>query len=181
VNFRIRERNGAFGLAAPVGEKAGERTEQKAEWSGGFRNSAREPQRGSQVLPVWRRSLSRGSQSRQVLATGGNSLAVMAADSMLRRDHKAQAGNQRLHGQADFGAESESVPFEASSFKGNQTAQSRRRGDGLQTFWLLGAAQTWWYNFTHTATFSAQNRSSNTESVLRGLCDLLICCPLNVI
>jgi len=130
---------------------------------------------------VWRRSLSRGSQSRQVLATGGNSLAVMAADSMLRRDHKAQAGNQRLHGQADFGAESESVPFEASSFKGNQTAQSRRRGDGLQTFWLLGAAQTWWYNFTHTATFSAQNRSSNTESVLRGLCDLLICCPLNVI
>ena len=136
---------------------------------------------GAKSCRVRWRSLSRGSQSRQVLATGGNSLAVMAADSMLRRDHKAQAGNQRLHGQADFGAESESVPFEASSFKGNQTAQSRRRGDGLQTFWLLGAAQTWWYNFTHTATFSAQNRSSNTESVLRGLCDLLICCPLNVI
>jgi hypothetical protein len=43
---------------------------QKAEWSGGFGNSAREPRRGSEVLPVWRRSLSRGSQSRQVFATG---------------------------------------------------------------------------------------------------------------
>ncbi len=39
-----------FGLAAPVRERAGERTEQKAEWSGGFGNSSREPQRASQVL-----------------------------------------------------------------------------------------------------------------------------------
>jgi len=70
VNFQSRERNGAFGPAARVGDRAAERTDQKAEWSGGFRNSSREPQRGSQVLPVWRRSLSRGSQSRQVLGTG---------------------------------------------------------------------------------------------------------------
>jgi len=77
VNFRIRERNGAFGLAARVGKRAGERTEQKAEWSGGFRNSAREPQRGSQVLPVWRRSLLRGSQSRQVLATRGGGVRLL--------------------------------------------------------------------------------------------------------
>ena len=60
----------AFGPSARVGDRAGERTEQKAEWSGGFGNSAREPQRGSEVLSVWRRSLSRGSQSRQVFATG---------------------------------------------------------------------------------------------------------------
>jgi hypothetical protein len=38
-DFRSRERNGAFGLAAPAGERVGERTEQKAEWSGGFGNS----------------------------------------------------------------------------------------------------------------------------------------------
>ena len=48
--------------------------------------------------------------------------------SMLRGADRAQAGSQRLHGQADFGAKSESETFEASSFKGNQTAQSRRRG-----------------------------------------------------
>ena len=70
VNFQSREQNGAFGLAARVGERVAERTDQKAEWSGGFGNSSREPQRGSQVCRVWRRSLSRGSQSRQVLATG---------------------------------------------------------------------------------------------------------------
>jgi hypothetical protein len=51
VNFRIRERNGAFGRAARVGERGAERTDQKEEWSGGFGNSSREPQRGSQVLP----------------------------------------------------------------------------------------------------------------------------------
>jgi hypothetical protein len=50
VNFQIREWNGAFGPAARVGEMAGERTEQKAEWSGGFRNSSREPHRATQVL-----------------------------------------------------------------------------------------------------------------------------------
>jgi hypothetical protein len=50
VNFQGREWNGAFGLAARVGERGAERTEQKAEWSGGFGNSSREPQRGSQVL-----------------------------------------------------------------------------------------------------------------------------------
>jgi hypothetical protein len=52
VNFQSRERNGAFGLAARVGERVAERTEQKAEWSGGFGNSTRELQRGSQVLAV---------------------------------------------------------------------------------------------------------------------------------
>jgi len=52
VNFQIRERNGAFGPAARVGEwGADERPDQEVEWSGGFGNSAREPQRGSQVLP----------------------------------------------------------------------------------------------------------------------------------
>jgi hypothetical protein len=51
VNFQSRERNGAFGLAARAGERGAERTDQKAEWSDGFGNSAREPQRGSQVLP----------------------------------------------------------------------------------------------------------------------------------
>jgi hypothetical protein len=51
VNFQSRERNGAFGLAARVGERGAERTDQKAEWSGGFGNSSREPQWGSQVLP----------------------------------------------------------------------------------------------------------------------------------
>jgi hypothetical protein len=75
VNFQSRERNGAFGPAARVGDRAVERTEQKVEWSGGFRNSSREPQWGSQVLPVWRRSLSRGSQSRQVLATAPGIIA----------------------------------------------------------------------------------------------------------
>jgi len=40
-------------------------------------------------------------------------LAVMAVDSMLRRANGAQAGSQRLHGQADFGAESESDKFKA--------------------------------------------------------------------
>ncbi len=38
-------------MAAHVGEMVAERTDQKAEWSGGFGNSAREHQRGSQVLP----------------------------------------------------------------------------------------------------------------------------------
>jgi hypothetical protein len=51
VNFQNRERNGAFGLAARVGERGAELTEQKAEWSGGFGNSSRELKRGSQVLP----------------------------------------------------------------------------------------------------------------------------------
>ena len=41
----------AFGPAARVREMDEERTEQKAEWSGGFRNSARERRWGSQVLP----------------------------------------------------------------------------------------------------------------------------------
>jgi hypothetical protein len=40
----------AFGLAARVGERVGERTDQEAEWSGGFGNSTREHQWGSQVL-----------------------------------------------------------------------------------------------------------------------------------
>jgi hypothetical protein len=53
VNFQSRERNGAFGLAAPVGERGAERTEQKAEWSGGFGNSSREPQRGEPGLAVF--------------------------------------------------------------------------------------------------------------------------------
>ena len=71
VNFQSRERNGAFGLAARVGDRAGERTEQKAEWSGGFGNSSREPHRGSQVLPgLAAESACGGSQSRQVLAIG---------------------------------------------------------------------------------------------------------------
>ena len=61
---------GAARLAACVGERGAERTDQKAEWSGGFANSSREHNRGSQVCRVWRRSLSRGSQSRQVSATG---------------------------------------------------------------------------------------------------------------
>ena len=34
VNFQSRERNGAFGVAARVGERGAERTERKAEWSG---------------------------------------------------------------------------------------------------------------------------------------------------
>ena len=70
VNFRSRERKGAFGRAAPVRERAGERTEQKAEWSGGFRNSSRERQRGSASLRVSRRSLSRGIGSSQSCAKG---------------------------------------------------------------------------------------------------------------
>jgi len=72
VNFQSRERNGAFGLAARVGERVGERTDQKAEWSGGFGNSSRELQRGSQVLPVWRRSLSRESQTGKSWRRGGS-------------------------------------------------------------------------------------------------------------
>ena len=70
VNFRIRERNGAFGPAARVGERVAERTNQKAEWSGGFRNSSREPQRASASLRVSRRSLSRGIESSQSCAKG---------------------------------------------------------------------------------------------------------------
>jgi hypothetical protein len=41
-------------------------------------------------------------------------LVVMAADSMLRRADRAQAGSLRLHDQADYGA-SASLAFEASS------------------------------------------------------------------
>jgi len=42
-----------------------------------------------------------------------NSLVVMAADSMLRRADRAQAGSRRLHGQADTGGFGESVTLEA--------------------------------------------------------------------
>jgi hypothetical protein len=72
VDFQVREWNGAFGLAARVGEmgrglaarpKNGvERRIQK------FIKGA--PNGGAKSCRVWRRSLSRGSQSRQVLATG---------------------------------------------------------------------------------------------------------------
>jgi hypothetical protein len=53
MNFLGRERNGAFGLAARVGERIAERTEQKAKGSGGFGNSSRKPQWGSRVLRGW--------------------------------------------------------------------------------------------------------------------------------
>jgi hypothetical protein len=53
VNFQSRERNGVFGLAARVGERGAERTEQKAEWSGGFGNPSREPQRAEPSLAVF--------------------------------------------------------------------------------------------------------------------------------
>jgi hypothetical protein len=36
------------------------------------------------------------------LGDRGNPLAVMALDSMLRRANRAQAGSQRLHGQAYY-------------------------------------------------------------------------------
>jgi hypothetical protein len=42
-----------------------------------------------------------------------NSLVVMAADSMLRRTKRAQAGSLRLHDQADTRGFGESVAFEA--------------------------------------------------------------------
>jgi hypothetical protein len=70
VNFQSRERNGAFGLAARVGERVAERTEQKAEWSGGFGNLSRERDRGSASLRVSRRSLARGIESSQSCAKG---------------------------------------------------------------------------------------------------------------
>jgi hypothetical protein len=50
VYFQSREWNGAFGLAARVGERVAERPEQKVEWSGGFGNSSRERQRGEPSL-----------------------------------------------------------------------------------------------------------------------------------
>lgn len=46
VKLKSRERKAAFGLAVTVGERVGERTEQKAEWSGGGLISAREHPEG---------------------------------------------------------------------------------------------------------------------------------------
>ena len=52
VKGRSRERNGAMGLAARVGQGgADQRTEPGAQWSGGFGPSARERWRGSASLP----------------------------------------------------------------------------------------------------------------------------------
>jgi hypothetical protein len=52
--FKTPERNGAFGLDARVGkEGADQRTEQKAEWSGGVLNSAREHFWGEPSLAVF--------------------------------------------------------------------------------------------------------------------------------
>ena len=66
-------------------------------------------------MPGWAAESARGgSQSRQVLATGGNPAVVRAADSMLRRADRAQAGNRRLHDQADYRGFGESGPFEGS-------------------------------------------------------------------
>jgi hypothetical protein len=50
VNLKRSERNGAFGLDAREGNRgADQRTEQKAQWSGGVLNSAMAHRRGSQV------------------------------------------------------------------------------------------------------------------------------------
>jgi hypothetical protein len=48
-NFQSREWSAAFGLAAHVGERVGERTDQKAERNGGFGNLSRERPWGSAV------------------------------------------------------------------------------------------------------------------------------------
>ena len=68
-------------MVARAGERGAERTDQKAEWSGGFGNSARELQRGSASLvgfggslsavgPAKEDSLSRGIESSQSCAKG---------------------------------------------------------------------------------------------------------------
>ena len=99
VKFRIRERNGAFGLAAPVGERAGERTEQKAEWSGGFRNSSREPPWGAQVCE-FRGVVFQGESKARSLArwggrwrhTGGNAgAAIPCRAAGAKRDHRSRS------------------------------------------------------------------------------------------
>ena len=70
----------------------------------------------------------RGSQIRQVLATGSNPLVVMAADSRLRRASGVQAGTSDFTARLSAGASPSLCRMRRSSFKGNQTAQSRRRG-----------------------------------------------------
>jgi hypothetical protein len=60
---------------------------------------------------------------------------------------RAQAGSRRLHDQAVTRGFGESVAFEASSFKGNQTTQSRRSGvqrlahwrDAVSAYWIFCA------------------------------------------
>jgi len=63
---------------------------------------------------------------------GDISLAVLAVDSMLRRWTGRKLEASDLTARLASGAQSESETFEASSFKGYQTAQSRRRGNGGQ-------------------------------------------------
>lgn len=111
-----------------------ERLGQKAERSGGGRNYQGSATGRAKSCRIARRSLHEGKRNPVSLGDKGElpGLAVMARASMLRGADRAKAGSQRLHGQSDFGAECESEPFEASSFKGNQTAQSRRRGPSLR-------------------------------------------------
>ena len=60
-------------------------------------------------------------------------LAVTAVAAMLRVADRAQAGSQRLHGQADLTGRSPSLGrLRRRLFKGNQTAQSRTEGAVLR-------------------------------------------------
>jgi hypothetical protein len=75
VDFKSRERNGAFGLAARVGEMGrGQRIGRKAQWSGGFGNSSREHHRGSASLAVFGGVVCKGKPKPDSLARRGKCL-----------------------------------------------------------------------------------------------------------
>ena len=110
MNFRIRERNGAFGLAARVGKWGAERTEQKAEWSGGFGNSSRERQSGERKSCEFRGVVFQGESKARSLARRGGPMGP----------YKGQAGARTLVSQT------ERPGVERSTFCVGPDAQSKR-------------------------------------------------------